>query len=314
MIKNKIEKLHCLYKEISSGKETALHEIAMAEIPEMVYNSNAIENSTLTLEETEKILLENIAPKQANMREVFEAKNLAKITEYLLCNKGLELNTKLVLNLHKMLLSNIEDEIAGRFRTGNEWVRVGLHLGANPLFVANLMNDLIKKYNTTDDIFYMDKIAFFHADFETIHPFCDGNGRIGRVLINQQLIKLGYPPIIIQNKSKLKEYYPLFNIYQTTQKYDGFSSLFTLLLLESLHKRLSILTCPKIIPLSVWAEKNTVKGNIAANKAKRQTIPAFRLRDKWVISDKYRENIDIFTYFHENLKSNYIEISNSQRP
>ena len=298
MIKNKIENLHNLFTAITSGKEKALYEIAMAEIPEMVYNSNAIENSTLTLEDTEKILLENIVPKQADTREVYEAKNLAKITEYLLQNPNLELNTITILDLHKMLLSNIDDDIAGRYRTGKEWVRVGSHLGANPLFVASLMNDLIEKYNVNKSMFFLDKIAFFHAEFETIHPFCDGNGRIGRVLINQQLIKHGYPPIIIRNKGKFNDYYPLFTAYQTTAKYDGFTSLFTLSLLESLHKRLSIITCPKIIPLSSWAEKNAVKGNVAANKAKRQTIPAFRLREKWMIPDSYRENIDVFTFFH----------------
>ncbi|MDR0443425.1 MAG: Fic family protein [Treponema sp.] len=266
----------------------------------MVYNSNAIENSTLTLEDTEKILLENIVPKQANTREVYEAKNLARITEYLLQNTTVELSTSLILDLHKMLLTNIDDNIAGRYRTGKEWVRVGNHLGANPLFVNDLMSELLTKYNTDDGIFFLEKIAFFHAEFESIHPFCDGNGRIGRVLINQQLMKFGYPPIIVQNKGKFREYYPLFVSYPTTMNYDGFTALFALLLQESLHKRLTILACPKIVPLAMWAVKNAVKGNIAANKAKRQSIPAFRLREKWMIAENYRTHMDAFAFFHGN--------------
>ena len=297
-VKNRIEQLHRLYRELSAGNETVLNEIAIAEIPEMVYNSNAIENSTLTLEDTEKILFENRTPKQANIREVYEAKNLAKITEYLLENPAKTLSVKLMLDLHKILLSNIDDSIAGRFRWGKEWVRVGNHLGANPLFVSGLMEDLVKKYNTEKPSFFLDAIAFFHAEFETIHPFCDGNGRIGRVIINQQLIKLNYPPIIIQNKSKFSDYYPLFTHYATSMKFDGFTALFAALLQEALHKRLTYLTARRIIPLSLWAKQNSVKGNIAANKAKRQTIPAFRLREKWVISETYRENIDVFDYFH----------------
>jgi hypothetical protein len=59
-----------------------------------------------------------------------------------------------------------------------------------------------------------------------------------------------------------------------------------------------MLTARRIIPLSLWAEQNSVKGNIAANKAKRQTIPAFRLREKWMISETYRENIDVCEFFH----------------
>ncbi|MDR2652284.1 MAG: Fic family protein [Prevotellaceae bacterium] len=296
--KKRIEQLYNLYRNLYADNEAALHDISMAEIPELVYHSNAIENSTLTLEDTEKILLKNIVPKSLNISEVYEAKNLAKITEYLLNNKDKQLSINLILDLHKMLLTDIDDNIAGRFRSGKEWVRIGNHLGANPMFVSSLIDELIEKYLLNDNQYFLDKIAFFHAEFETIHPFCDGNGRIGRILINQQLMKLNYPPIIIQNKSKHKEYYPLFVDYHINTKFDGFTSLFALLLMESLHKRLTLLTARRIIPLSVWAQQNSIKGNIVANKAKRQTIPAFRIREKWMISETYRENIDIYTFFH----------------
>jgi Fic family protein len=270
----------------------------MLEIPEMVYQSNAIENSTLTLEDTESILMNGIVPQKASTREVYEAKNLAKITEQLLISKNNKLSIAQILNLHKILLSDINDGIAGRFRQGKEWVRIGNQLGANPLFVSSLMTELVKDYNAGKYPYFLDSIAYFHAEFEIIHPFCDGNGRIGRVIINQQLMQLGYPPIIIQNKSKVKEYYSLFSLYARNMKFDGFTALFALLLIESLHKRLTYLTAWRIIPLSLWAKQNEVKGNIATNKAKRQTIPAFRLREKWVISESYRENIDTIEFFH----------------
>jgi Fic family protein len=287
--KNKIFELHKLYKEISAGKENALLEIAIAEIPEMVYNSNAIENSTLTLEDTENILLENQISKKHNIREVYEAKNLAKITQELLQNPTKNLSSSLILNLHKNLLWEINNDFAGRFRRSNEWVRVGNHLGANPLFVANLVNEIIEKYNNDKEMYFLDKIAWFHAEFETIHPFCDGNGRMGRILINKQLIKLNFPPIIIQNKNKHKDYYPLFTNYPITMDYSGFTSLFALLLQESMNKRISYLSSKRIIPLSLWAKQNKISGTIAANKAKRQSIPAFRLRGRWVIAEDFSE-------------------------
>lgn len=147
LIKSKIEELWKQYAELSKGNESLLKEIAIAEIPEMVYNSNAIENSTLTLEDTETILANGELKHKANIREVFEAKNLAKITENLLEKPNQKLSIKLILNLHKILLTNIDDSVAGRFRTGKEWVRVSNHLGANPMFVGNLMQELIDNYN-----------------------------------------------------------------------------------------------------------------------------------------------------------------------
>lgn len=286
--KDKIGDLLAIYKKLSINNESLLKEIACSEISEMVYNSNAIENSTLSLEDTEKILSGGELSRKVSVREVFEAKNLAKITEFLIHKNSSELTLKLILQLHEMLLSNIDDAIAGRFRSGKEWVRVGSHLGANPQFVSQLMNELTDDYNTIDHRYFLDKIAYFHSEFETIHPFVDGNGRMGRILINLQLTKEGLPPVIIQNKSKHTDYYPLFGKYQTTLKFDGFTALLANLLQESLHKRIALLTAKRIVPLQNWAAKNNIKSNIAGNKAKRQTIPAFRLREKWMIDEEYK--------------------------
>ena len=285
--KDKIDALHQQYINLAKGNQATLKEITLAEIPEMVYNSNAIENSTLTLEDTEKILSGGTLARNVNVREVFEAKNLANLTESLLEKNNSALNIKRILALHKTLLTNIDEPIAGRFRTGKEWVRVGNHLGANPQFVPALIQELVDHYNQNKSSYFLDAVAHFHAEFETIHPFVDGNGRMGRVLINLQLMHLGLPPIIIQNKSKHSEYYPLFTQYQSTMKFGGFTELFALLLQESLHKRITILTAKNIIPLSLWASQKGVKPNIAANKAKRQTIPAFRMREKWMIDEAY---------------------------
>ena len=273
--KDKVELLHRQYTQLAKGKEQALYEIAMSELPDMVYNSNAIENSTLTLQDTEAIIIHDKIIKDHEIREIYEAKNLARVTTELMKNPNERMSVGLILSLHSLLMC------------GDEWVRVGTHLGANPAFVSGLISELVTSYYD-DDSYFLDKIAHFHAEFETIHPFFDGNGRMGRVLINHQLALAGYPPIIIQNKSKHTDYYPLFDEYIRTNQCDGLVELFALLLMESLHKRIALLSSPKIVKLAEWARWNGIAGNVAANKAARQTIPAFRRGGTWMISSDYK--------------------------
>ena len=287
--KDRITSLYAQYAKLATDNKNAIREIAIAEIPEMVYNSNAIENSTLTLKDTEDILLRDTIRKDHDIREIYEAKNLAKITQSLLDSNSALLSIELILEFHKTLLTGIRDDWSGRFRSGKEWVRVGAHIGASPDFVPGLMSDLLNNYHESGDRYFLENIAWFHAEFETIHPFNDGNGRLGRALINQQLTAIGYPPIIIPNKGKHTSYYPAFDSYRITNKYDDFTELFAGLLIESLYKRITLLSAPKIITVSAWAKANSVAGNIAANKASRGTIPAFRMREKWMIAADFTE-------------------------
>jgi len=287
--KDRITTLSRQYQQLFKASPETVRKIALAEIPEMVYNSNAVENSTLTLKDTEDILLRDRIKKDHDVREIYEAKNLAKITEASLENPGKSLTTALILDLHKSLLIGIKDDWAGRFRSGKEWVRVGAHVGANPDFVERLVKELVTDYYKQDDRYFLDKIAWFHAEFETIHPFNDGNGRLGRVLINQQLMALGLPPVIIQNKSKHTSYYPAFDSYRVTGKFDDFTEILASLLIEFLYKRITLLSVPKIITVSAWAKANDIAGNVAINKAIRGTIPTFRMREKWMIAADFKE-------------------------
>ena len=151
------------------------------------------------------------------------------------------------------------------------------------------MHDLVRDYNSDNGEYFLEKIAYFHAEFENIHPFGDGNGRIGRLLTNEQLDMLDLPPIIIPNKSKFYEYYPALDEYTKTNKTDKLTELFASLLTEALYRRITKLTAKKIIPVANWAKNNDINLQSATNKAISGTIPAFRVRGHWMIDENHKK-------------------------
>lgn len=258
-----------------------------AEIPESVYNSNAIENSTLTLKETEKILLDMEVSRDVSLREVYEAKNLARVIGYIRHKaQQLELNQETILLLHQMLIGGIKDEIAGRFRQKGEYVRVGTYIAPAPEQIEEMLNALIANYSSDVTSFAVDKIAAFHLGFETIHPFNDGNGRIGRVLINAQLLKLGFPVIMIRDKEK-QEYYKAFDEIRFKQSAKKMEKVVTLALIESLHKRITYLKGDRIIALADYTKQQKRSAVSLLNAARRQSIPAFREKGIWKIGEGF---------------------------
>lgn len=281
--KKQIADLKADFDQLKKGKEALLRMIDDTEIPEGVYNSNAIENSTLSLQETEQILLEMEVSRKVSLREVFEAKNLARVTDYIRQKKGqIHFSLDFILFLHHMLISGISDEIAGRFRQENEYVKVGNHIAPAPEHVDSLLEKNIADYQNDLDGYFLEKIARFHLQFEHIHPFNDGNGRIGRILTNIQLIELGLPPIIFRDKEK-KEYYQALKEYDQSRKTKRMEDLLWLLLMESLHKRLAYLKALNIIPLTQLAEITGKSKQTILNAAKRQSIEAFREKGMWKI-------------------------------
>ena len=286
-IRDRIQTLKREYDTLRQGRESLLSMIDEVETAESVYNSNAIENSTLTLEETERILLEQMLSRNVSVREVFEAKNLARVTEYKRIRaKDSELNKDLMLLLHQMLIGGIDDTIAGRYRQQGEYVRVGTHIAPAPEHVERMIDNILVEYSSDLGSWFLDKIARFHLDFETIHPFCDGNGRMGRTLINFQLLQLGLPRLIIRNSEK-ERYYRAFRDYGDGKKTKPMEVIFALALMESLHKRLSYLQGEEIIRLSDYIRQHGLSAPAVTNAARRQTIPAFREKGVWKIGEEF---------------------------
>jgi len=280
---NKINSLRTRYYKISTGKDSLINLISEAEVAEQVYNSNAIENSTLSLEETEKILLQIDLDRYISEREVFEAKNLARVVSYIDKKaKEQELDLSVILSLHKMLLSNIRDDIAGRFRSSGEYVRVGSHIAPAPQEVIERLEKMLGEYHATNHKNIISRIARLHLTFEHTHPFMDGNGRIGRVLNNYLLIREGFVPINIKFIDRMK-YYDAFKEFDLKGETTIMEEIVGRAITNSYHKRLAYLEGKKIITLKDYAKINKISHSNLINKANRQTIEAFLEKGIWKI-------------------------------
>ena len=179
-------------------------------------------------------------------------------------------------------MGGINEGIGGRFRKKGEYVRVGAYVAPAPEHVAHMIEETLSQYSSNNESYFIDAISLFHLAFERIHPFCDGNGRIGRVLMNWQLLRHGFPSIIIRDKEKA-EYYRAFRDYSAKKSPKLMAKIIGLALMESLHKRIAYLNGDVIIDLTVYAKQAKKSVHAMLNAARRQTILAFREKGVWKI-------------------------------
>ncbi len=181
-----------------SAKEKELEEISIA----FTYNTNAIEGSTITLEEAREIIHDKISPNKS-LRDVRETEAHSKVFLQMLKNNE-EITKELLLEWHKNIFGETKRDIAGKFR--DYLVRIGPYLAPDWQDVENLMKDFVEFINKNKKINPVELSARAHYRFEKIHPFGDGNGRIGRLISNKILWDNKYPMLIIEYK-KRKSYY-----------------------------------------------------------------------------------------------------------
>ncbi len=186
-----------------SAKEKELKEIALA----FTYNTNAIEGSKITLEEVREIVENNISPNKP-LRDVKEAEEHNRVFLSTLKKKE-KISSNLLLKWHKDIFGQTKQDIAGKFR--EHLVRVGNYLAPDWQDVPRLMKEfvyfILKNRTSMNPV---ELSARTHYRFEKIHPFADGNGRIGRLLMNYILWHKKYPMLIIEYK-KRKSYYKALN-------------------------------------------------------------------------------------------------------
>ena len=190
------------------------------------YNSNAIEGNTLTLNET-KVALEGITVGGKSLREHFEAINHKEAIEFVesLVAADDMLSEYTVKSLHTLILKNIDDENAGSYRNVNVLISGATHRPPSHLEVASKMEAFIDWYRTEAQTLHaVERVCRVHVDFVGIHPFSDGNGRTSRLLMNFELMKSGFPPVVLKVENRLA-YYDALDKAHTLGEYDDFIAL-----------------------------------------------------------------------------------------
>lgn len=198
------------------------------------YHSNAIEGNTLTLQET-KIALEGITIGGKLLREHFEAINHKDAILFMeeLVQKKESLTEYNIKQIHSLVLKNIDEAEKGKYRTRNVIISGAEHKPPQNFEVAPKMQQFIKDYNTQKEILHPVELAsFVHIEFVGIHPFVDGNGRTARLLMNLELIKAKFPPVVIKVEDKL-EYYKALDLAHTVGDNSRFLELMERKVVES---------------------------------------------------------------------------------
>jgi len=203
-------------------------------IVEWTYNSNAIEGNTLTLVETKVVLENGITIQGKPLKDHLEAINHKEAIEYIeeLITKNITLSEYNIKSLHYLILKEINSAGAGKYRNENVFISGAKHIPPIYINVSYEMQKLIDKYGDWKKIHPIVRACFLHGEFVKIHPFIDGNGRTARLLLNFELIRSGYPPVIIKADNRIN-YYCALDKAHTTNDYTDFIKMIVDLVNES---------------------------------------------------------------------------------
>lgn len=200
------------YRPLSEGELLRLSEEFLINF---TYNSNAIEGNTLTLRETALIIKEGITIDKKPLKDHLEALGHQEAYLYVeeLVQQKVPLSEKVIKDIHSLVLMD-NRENRGVYRRVPVTIMGAVHAPSQPYLVPARMEELILKYQEMPLQHVVERVSQFHLEFEAIHPFIDGNGRTGRLLLNLELMKAGYPPINIKFGDR-KRYYDCFTSYHT---------------------------------------------------------------------------------------------------
>lgn len=208
---------------------------------EWTFHSNAIEGNTLTLRETQ-VVLEGITVGGKSLREHAEAINHHFAIGYLeecVAEKA-PLDERLIKDLHALVLKGIDPDNAGRYRRENVVITGASTTPPNFLHLEQEMRGLLEWYSSAGEEHAIVKAAQLHTRFVKIHPFVDGNGRTGRLLLNLELMKEGYPPAVIRKEDRLA-YYESLDLASVSNDYGRITALVAAAVARSIDSYLELL-------------------------------------------------------------------------
>ena len=200
---------------------------------EYTYHSNAIEGNTLTLQET-ALVLEGITIDKKPLKDHLEAIGHKDAFLYVqdLVKKQIPFSESIIKQIHTLVLMD-RPEDRGIYRRIPVRIMGAYHVPPDPVLIPEQMENLIAAFTGNTNQHPIGRAAWFHLNFEGIHPFVDGNGRTGRLILNLMLMQSGYPPINVKYSDR-KRYYEAFDTYFRDNSEDGLVCLISELLRERL--------------------------------------------------------------------------------
>ena len=206
---------------------------------EYTYNSNAIEGNTLTLRETDMVL-RGLTIDQKPLKDHMEAVGHKDAFDYVreLVQKKAPMSERVIQQIHYLVLADKKDD-RGVYRRVPVRIMGAQHEPVQPYLIRPMMEQLLADFAASQE-HIVTKLARFHIEFEGIHPFIDGNGRTGRLLVNLELMKAGYPPIDIKFTDRMA-YYDAFDEYHVKHNLSAMEKLFARYIDERLDGYLSML-------------------------------------------------------------------------
>jgi Fic family protein len=284
-----------------------LNRTSLEDLPETVWmklgavntwGTNALEGNTLTLSEVEGVLFDNRSPKNKPATDVAETVQHFAAFKGLLKRTAVPITLETVLDLHEMVFRGIKED-AGRWRWWNVKIQGSKHTPPRYEKVVSMMEDWLDEYDRRiardEEIFLLG--AWMHHRFETIHPFGDGNGRIGRLLLNLHFLKHSWPPVHILQPDKSVYKRILEN---ATDKGGDVRSLAGFLKIQMARSLMDLLDQvgtkeDELRPLRSVAGATPYSANYLTLRAGQGELPAVNVKHRWLTSKRaiglYREYV-----------------------